>query len=127
MTDLARLADTPRRIQRQRTKGWKMPAGAIYVGRSTKWGNRWRIGIDGTAAECVEKYRTMLANNIWTEPNRRSIQRELCGHHLVCWCPLISHGRYIPCHGDVLLSIANNIPMDEVIRENTRWAKGETL
>lgn len=29
----------PRRIQRHRTKGWRMPEGAIYVGRPTKWGN----------------------------------------------------------------------------------------
>lgn len=28
-----------KRIQRQRTKGWRMPGGAIYVGRPTVWGN----------------------------------------------------------------------------------------
>lgn len=31
----------PTRIQRKRTKGWKMPEGAIYVGRPTQWGNPW--------------------------------------------------------------------------------------
>lgn len=30
---------SPLRIQRQRTKGWQMPTGAIYVGRPGKWGN----------------------------------------------------------------------------------------
>lgn len=34
---------SPQRIQRQRTKGWRMPEGAIYVGRPTKWGNPIRI------------------------------------------------------------------------------------
>jgi hypothetical protein len=29
----------PQRIQRKRTKGWKMPPNTIYVGRPTKWGN----------------------------------------------------------------------------------------
>lgn len=29
----------PLRIQRKRSKGWKMPEGAVYVGRPTKWGN----------------------------------------------------------------------------------------
>src|SRR5690348_14376983 len=29
----------PKRIQRSRAKGWRMPEGAIYVGRPTKWGN----------------------------------------------------------------------------------------
>lgn len=28
-----------RRIQRQRTKGWRMPEGAVYVGRPSSWGN----------------------------------------------------------------------------------------
>lgn len=30
---------SPQRIQRRRTKGWRMPAGAVYVGRPTRWGN----------------------------------------------------------------------------------------
>lgn len=29
----------PKRIQRKRTKGWKAPEGAVYVGRPTNWGN----------------------------------------------------------------------------------------
>ena len=33
----------PERIQRKRTKGYRMPEGAIYVGRPTKWGNPWAI------------------------------------------------------------------------------------
>lgn len=30
---------SPQRIQRKRTKGWRMPAGAVYVGRPSRWGN----------------------------------------------------------------------------------------
>jgi hypothetical protein len=29
----------PERIQRQRTKGWRMPEAAVYVGRPSPWGN----------------------------------------------------------------------------------------
>jgi Domain of unknown function (DUF4326) len=29
----------PKRIQRRRTAGWRMPEGAVYVGRPTRWGN----------------------------------------------------------------------------------------
>lgn len=29
----------PERIQRKRTKGWRMPEGARYVGRGSRWGN----------------------------------------------------------------------------------------
>lgn len=34
----------PRRIQRKRLKGWRMPPGAVYVGRPTRWGNPFVIG-----------------------------------------------------------------------------------
>lgn len=30
---------SPQRIQRKRTKGWRMPEGAVYVGRGSKFGN----------------------------------------------------------------------------------------
>jgi hypothetical protein len=33
----------PKRIQRKRTKGWRMPEGAVYVGRPTLWGNPYRV------------------------------------------------------------------------------------
>ncbi|GIM90343.1 DUF4326 domain-containing protein [Paractinoplanes toevensis] len=33
---------SPQRIQRQRTAGWRMPEGAVYVGRPTRWGNPFR-------------------------------------------------------------------------------------
>lgn len=38
----------PRRIQRKRTKGWRMPRGAVYVGRPSKWGNPFRPRGGGT-------------------------------------------------------------------------------
>lgn len=33
----------PKRIQRQRRKGWRIPEGAVYVGRPSKWGNPFRL------------------------------------------------------------------------------------
>lgn len=33
----------PKRIQRKRTKGWRMPEGAVYVGRPSRWGNPIRV------------------------------------------------------------------------------------
>src|SRR5438445_12750312 len=35
---------TPTRVQRKRTKGWRMPEGAVYVGRPTRWGNPYSVG-----------------------------------------------------------------------------------
>ena len=39
----------PKRIQRKRTAGWRMPEGAVYVGRPTRFGNpfRYRAEIGG--------------------------------------------------------------------------------
>lgn len=34
---------TPKRIQRKRTQGWRMPENAVYVGRPSRWGNPFRV------------------------------------------------------------------------------------
>ncbi|MFI1701995.1 DUF4326 domain-containing protein [Streptomyces bobili] len=39
MTGRQIALDQPRRIQRRRTKGWRAPAGAAYVGRGSAFGN----------------------------------------------------------------------------------------
>lgn len=36
----------PQRIQRQRTKGYRLPPDAVYVGRPSPWGNPWRPGAE---------------------------------------------------------------------------------
>lgn len=138
----------PERIQRRRTKGWRMPPGAIYVGRPTKWGNPfqllneggWPLIIgpgdsnpcldekltwEGAHRRIVELFRAWVLE--WPSWRRSQISDLLRGRDLACWCPIISHGNYIPCHADVLLSLANDIPIDEVIRENTRRPEGQAV
>lgn len=100
------------RIQRKRTKGWRMPAGAVYVGRPTKWGNPFRLGQPnaddcmtcGDRAEAVAKYRSELVTFAggFVGCTQDEIRSELRGKDLACWCPLDQ-----PCHADVLLEIAN--------------------
>jgi len=94
--------ERPKRIQRKRTKGWKAPVGAVYVGRPTKWGNPYRVGFGCTAHQAVQRYIDRLDGNVWTSPNKHDVKRELRGRDLICWCPLDK-----PCHADVLLEIAN--------------------
>ena len=63
---------TPRRIQRKRTKGWRMPDGAVYVGRPSLWGNPYSVRDIGAmfpeiptadrAAVAVSKYRAELTH-----------------------------------------------------------------
>ncbi|MFA6019775.1 MAG: DUF4326 domain-containing protein [Rhodospirillales bacterium] len=94
----------PARIQRKRTKGWKMPAGAIYVGRPTKWGNPYQAGQDGDGnpAYLVRLYREYLERPEQAV-KAEEIKSELRGKNLACWCPLDQ-----PCHADVLLELANS-------------------
>ena len=33
----------PKRIQRKRTAGWRMPENTVYVGRPTRWGNPYPV------------------------------------------------------------------------------------
>jgi hypothetical protein len=101
------------RIQRRRSKGWRMPAGAIYVGRPTKWGNPFRIGapnaddcmVCGSREEAVSKYRSEITtfHGGFVGVDAEAIRRELRGKDLACWCPLDQ-----PCHADVLLELSND-------------------
>lgn len=105
---------SPQRIQRHRIRGWRMPQGALYVGRPSKWGNPFisgepyrffdatgnaRMGIAGGPSSC----RDLFADYIAARTDlHEEIRHELGGHDLACWCPVGS-----PCHGDVLLEIAS--------------------
>jgi hypothetical protein len=89
----------PVRIQRKRTKGWKMPPNTLYVGRPTKWGNPYIVGKDGTLEQCIGKYKSSMSIML-----KQDAVKELKGKDLSCFCPEGS-----PCHADVLLEIANKL------------------
>src|ERR1700756_2143821 len=92
-----------KRIQRRRSRGWRQPANALYVGRPTKWGNPYKVGPDHhTANEAVSLYRRDLVAG-WLRVTIDDVRRELQGRDLVCWCKLDG-----PCHADVLMEIAHN-------------------
>lgn len=107
----------PKRIQRKRTKGWRMPEGAVYVGRPSRDGNEFRIGDDlsyylgpgaerATAQQCVDLHRAQLEAAIAADPQAGELMAaRLRGKDLVCWCPLDG-----PCHADTLLELANKDP-----------------
>lgn len=123
----------PVRIQRQRTKGWRMPANTIYVGRGSKWGNPFVVHSDRmqnrqrypmTPEVSVASFRSMLTKEgVWfpvalpwpkgkvpaCQPTTvEDVRQELRGHNLACWCRLAyPDGSTYPCHADVLLEIAN--------------------
>lgn len=103
-----------KRVQRQRTKGWRMPPNTVYVGRPTRWGNPFDVSVLGQKG-AVSAFAVHLASYFRWEAQtlRRAFHpspvesvalREwlapLRGKDLACWCPLDQ-----PCHADVLLEI----------------------
>lgn len=117
---------TVKRIQRRRTKGWRMPPNTVYVGRGSKWGNQFYVDPEHTldthnppehiasifacktAKEAIRKYKNTNIRNSDYLPKRKlykqiyDIRKELGGKNLACWCPLDK-----PCHADILLKLAN--------------------
>lgn len=71
----------------------------VYIGRPSRFGNPFKIGLDGTREEVIEKYR-----NWRMAPEqakfRADVQIELRGKRLGCYC------KPLACHGDVLAEIA---------------------
>lgn len=89
----------PQRIQRRRTKGWKMPPNTIYVGRGSRWGNPYRVGtcLIGDNEAAVMAFSANLPLKFKCD--------ELRGKNLACWCRPDQ-----ACHADILLEIANGEP-----------------
>jgi hypothetical protein len=86
-----------KRIQRKRSKGWKMPPNTVYVGRPSNWGNPFAIEECGTREKAIAKYETVLKQVLEDCPD---FLDPLKGKDLACWCPLNK-----PCHADVLLKM----------------------
>lgn len=115
----------PKRIQRKRIKGWKMPKNTVYVGRPGYYGNPFTEEICGTKERAVMLYELCVkdeqlkgltfpmtkkelkaSNKKWKDfadmPSIPIIQTFLKGKHLACWCKIGD-----PCHADILLKLAN--------------------
>ena len=94
-------ADKPKRVQRKRTKGWKMPHNTVYVGRGSRFGNPYKLGAYGvhTNQQAVDLFKSAVC--CW-DGYVAFAKNELAGKNLACWCNINE-----PCHADVLLEISN--------------------
>lgn len=97
----------PVRIQRQRTKDWRMPENTVYVGRGTEWGNPFKVGTvwQGrfvTQEVAVELYAERVEHKLAPLHDVKSNAWKLRGKNLACWC-----GVGDICHADILLKLAN--------------------
>ena len=76
----------------------------VYIGRPSKWGNPFVIGIHGSRIEVIQKY----LNWILEQPLLLSSLQELKSQRLGCYCsPTL-------CHGNVLAKLAD-IPIGPVL------------
>jgi len=120
--------EMPKRIQRKRERGWRMPKGVVYVGRPSRWGNPFTVGEQYFAGEpYLEVYGHLMERFEWqgqlagrvTAENCLLLFRAWCekymergpggewieslrGKDLACWCK-----EGAPCHADVLLELAS--------------------
>ncbi len=108
---------SPVRVQRKRTKGWRMPENTVSVCCPGRWGNPFSIGSTGwipvddsgvwskepheplTREQAVECFRFCAEFDARERPE---VFAPLRGKNLACFCRLDE-----PCHADVLLEVAN--------------------
>ena len=119
---------SPQRIQRKRTKGWKMPPNCKYVGRPGPYANPFSVKVWGREG-AVQMYRWGCEGNwqalkdhsrancgfvLWSMPRivryflciRRNVHELRQYKYLCCWCPLTdANGNHVPCHVDVLIEM----------------------
>jgi len=117
---------TPQRMQLSRRAGFNLQAEsralnglpAKRITRPGPWGNPFTIadvavqyGLDDAAAQAkavalCEQWLTGKLDPALSPgepPSRATIQAELAGHNLACWCRPGT-----PCHADVLIRLANS-------------------
>lgn len=95
----------PTRIQRKRTKDWKMPKNTVYVGRPSIYGNPYILHKEATNQErwgSVLSYLDYLGNRMKKDADFKAEILKLRGKNLACFCPI-----GVPCHADSLLKIVN--------------------
>lgn len=112
---------TPRRIQLRRTKGWRLPPGAIVCSRPSRLGNPFTAAHYGRT-QAVALHRTWLTTEdastlgydpletSWLNAERLAVLAllpTLRGHDLACWCSLPEPYQPDICHAATLLELAN--------------------
>lgn len=82
----------------------KAPAGAVYVGRPTIYGNLFKIGRDGTREEVLGLFQDCFLQRVQAdEKYKAAIHKLLSATALVCWCAPL------PCHGDIIAKYLDSI------------------
>ena len=88
----------------------------IYIGRPSVLGNPYRIGVNGTREEVIEKYTTWFRyqleynHHVVSEIRRlREVHLEYPNLYLICWCAPLA------CHGHVIASVLDGMAAGQAI------------
>lgn len=119
----------PKRFQRKRTKGWRMPPGGVCCTRPGSRGNPftvaqlrdlgYRMSDEDARQYCVDCFRQWLVRPRWDQhwmgPESEAAREkllaqlpELRGKPLGCFCGLDQ-----PCHVDVICELANPVEQSD--------------
>jgi hypothetical protein len=132
------VADTrePKRVRRERTKGWRKGDNTLIVDRTSRWGNPWAVTLDVNRGWRVHpaKVKSLLSPEIvgwWEDRDRAALvavnlyrrhlaanpdlvvqaRRDLVGRDLACPCPISpAKGDVDLCHASLLIAVANFKP-----------------
>ena len=97
---------------------WMKDDDNVYVGRcnvliidglrfppkSSIWCNPYKVNVDGTLQEVLEKYKIYIENKIINE-NLTDELLKLKGKNLGCWCVDSDNYDNIICHAQILLEL----------------------
>jgi hypothetical protein len=97
----------PEVLNKRDLPGGKMPEGARYIGRPSRWGNPFKLGRDGDRAQVMEKYAGWLEEKLTEEPFRKNLLKLSEATALVCWC------KPEACHGDLLVNAMRDLLSDQ--------------
>ena len=93
-----RPTEPPARILNRRTD--RPRPHQVYIGRPSKWGNRFKLTDGADRLRVIALYRADLVHRLRTGRVTRAELAELYGRPLVCWCAPLA------CHGHVLRAAA---------------------
>ena len=89
----------------------------VFIGRPSRWGNPFSIGIDGNRKEVIEKYERWLNGEIeapkhhhWYIPPTKEEILTLRGKTLGCFC------KPKDCHGDIFLKIIEKYEVEKFMK-----------
>lgn len=71
----------------------------VYIGRGTKFGNKYLLGYDGLRGDVIAKHKKDFYNN---PELQEAVWNELRGEILGCFC------KPLACHGDTYIEYIEN-------------------